>query len=55
MTDGRVPGIDLANLRRRAQSLFETMRAAHGERDPHRRGAGELFPPTFPPYEETSR
>ncbi|MFF1926424.1 chlorohydrolase family protein [Streptomyces sp. NPDC058221] len=55
MTDGRIPGIDLANLRRRAQSLFETMRAAYGERDLHRRGAGELFPPTFQPYEETSR
>lgn len=55
MTDGRIPGTDLPNLRRRAQTLFETMRAAYGERDLRRRGAGELFPPTFPPYEETSR
>lgn len=54
MTDGRIPGIDLANLRRRAQSLFETMREGYAERDAHRRGADVLFPPTFPPFEETT-
>ncbi|WLQ39301.1 hypothetical protein P8A22_04215 [Streptomyces laculatispora] len=62
-TDDRIPGTDLPNLRRRAQPLSETMRAAYGERDLRRRGAGELFPltfpppfpSTFPPYEETSR
>lgn len=54
MTDGRIPGIDLANLRRRAQGLFETMREGYAERDAHRRGADVLFPPTFPPFEETT-
>ncbi|WP_405749621.1 amidohydrolase family protein [Streptomyces sp. NBC_00012] len=52
MTDGRIPGVDLVNLRRRAQSLFDRMREAYSERDLRRRGARELFPPTFPPFEE---
>ncbi|MFD0022657.1 hypothetical protein [Streptomyces sp. NPDC058382] len=55
VVDGRIPGIDLADLRRRAQALFEAVRAAHGERCLHRRGAGGLFPPAFPSYEETQR
>ncbi|NED82316.1 amidohydrolase family protein [Streptomyces sp. SID11233] len=54
MTDGRIPGTDLANLRRRAQELFERMREGYAERDVHRRGADALFPPTFPPFEETT-
>ncbi|MFD7491827.1 chlorohydrolase family protein [Streptomyces sp. NPDC059832] len=53
MTDGRIPGIDPVDLRRRAQGLFERMRAAYSERDLLRRGTGELFPPTFPPFEAT--
>ncbi|MGW2182720.1 chlorohydrolase family protein [Streptomyces sp. NPDC001732] len=52
MTDGRIPGIDLANLRRRAQDLFDRMRAAYTERDLLRRDTPELFPPTFPPFRE---
>ncbi|WP_052850964.1 chlorohydrolase family protein [Streptomyces avicenniae] len=53
LTDGALPGTDLPGLRRRAQALFEKMRAAYGERDVLRRDAAELFPPTFPPFEET--
>ncbi|WP_328512090.1 chlorohydrolase family protein [Streptomyces sp. NBC_00376] len=51
MTDGRIPGIDPVNLRRRAQGLFDRMREAYSERDVLRRGARELFPPTFPLFE----
>ncbi|MFJ2897172.1 hypothetical protein ACIO87_20085 [Streptomyces sp. NPDC087218] len=54
MTDGRIPGVDLANLRRRAQELFDRMRAAYSERDLLRRDTAELFPPTFPPFREPS-
>ncbi|MET9918214.1 chlorohydrolase family protein [Streptomyces sp. NPDC006435] len=54
LTDGRIPGIDLANLRRRAQELFDRMRAAYSERDLLRRDTAELFPPTFPPLREPS-
>ncbi|MGW1407833.1 chlorohydrolase family protein [Streptomyces sp. NPDC002403] len=53
MTDGRIPGVDPVNLRRRAQDLFDRMREAYSERDVRRRGADELFPPTFPPFRET--
>ncbi|WP_125615813.1 chlorohydrolase family protein [Specibacter cremeus] len=48
--DGEVPGVDLAALRARAQALFARMRAAYSERDTLRRGADELFPPTFPAF-----
>ncbi|GAA1370152.1 hypothetical protein [Streptomyces beijiangensis] len=48
LVDGRLPGIDTDGLRRRAQSLFEKMRAAYSERDVRGRTAAELFPPTFP-------
>ncbi|NEB74497.1 amidohydrolase family protein [Streptomyces sp. SID14478] len=50
LVDGHVPGIDTDGLRRRAQSLFATMRAAYGERDVRGRTADELFPPTFPAF-----
>ncbi|MEV0094971.1 chlorohydrolase family protein [Streptomyces sp. NPDC050738] len=52
LVDGRLPGVDTDELRRRAQSLFGKMRAAYGERDVHGRSADELFPPTFPDFEE---
>ncbi|WP_329126701.1 chlorohydrolase family protein [Streptomyces sp. NBC_01465] len=50
LVDGRLPGIDTENLRRRAQSLFDKMRAAYSERDVRGRTATELFPPTFPDF-----
>ncbi|MEV6103750.1 chlorohydrolase family protein [Streptomyces sp. NPDC051940] len=55
LVDGRIPGVDTDALRRRAQALFGKMRTAYGERDVQGRGADELFPPTFPPFEETPR
>ncbi|MFF2010625.1 chlorohydrolase family protein [Streptomyces sp. NPDC058195] len=55
MTDGRLPGVDPAGLRRRAQGLFDRMREAYGERDTLRRPADVLFPPTFPPFDRTDR
>ena len=48
MRDGVVPGLDVAGLRARAQSLFQRMRDAYSERDWQRRPPAELFPPTFP-------
>jgi cytosine/adenosine deaminase-related metal-dependent hydrolase len=48
MSDGVVHGVeDMAGLARRAQELFEKMRAAYGERDHLGRDADELFPPAF--------
>ncbi|WP_428956898.1 chlorohydrolase family protein [Streptomyces sp. cg35] len=52
LVDGALPGVDTEALRRRAQALFDTMRAAYGERDVLGRGADALFPPTFPAFEE---
>ncbi|MFE6857968.1 chlorohydrolase family protein [Nocardia sp. NPDC057668] len=48
MRDGVIPGIDLPAMTRRAQQLFERMRAAYSERDYLRRSADELFPASFP-------
>ena len=45
--DGQIPGVDLIDLRARAQTLFNRMRAAYPERDHLRRTADVLFPPTF--------
>ncbi|NBE56664.1 chlorohydrolase family protein [Streptomyces boluensis] len=50
LVDRGIPGVDLDDLHKRAQLLFERMREAYGERDELRRDADELFPPTFPPY-----
>ena len=50
MRDGELPGIDLAELRREGQRVFEQLRAGYGERDALA-GAGELFPPVFPSAE----
>ncbi len=46
--NGQLPGVDLGAMRGRAQALFDRMRAAYSERDYHRRGPDELFPPVFP-------
>ncbi|MEU8895937.1 chlorohydrolase family protein [Nocardia sp. NPDC048505] len=47
MRDGVLPGFDHPARTRRAQSLFERMRAAYSERDYRRRGPDELFPSSF--------
>ncbi|WP_427016126.1 chlorohydrolase family protein [Pseudarthrobacter sp. P1] len=46
--DGAVPGVDLARMRTRAQTLFNRMRGSYSERDTLHRSADELFPPAFP-------
>ncbi|MFE6995106.1 chlorohydrolase family protein [Microbacterium sp. NPDC057659] len=49
MRDGEIPGIDLEEIRRDAQRLFDRMRHAYALRD-HRGGTvEELFPTVFPP------
>lgn len=48
VVDGRLPGIDLDELRAEGQALFEQMVAAYPERDYHGRGTAELFPGTYP-------
>lgn len=48
MRDGQIPGVDLEEIRRDAQVLFNRMRDAYAGRD-HRGGpVAELFPPVFP-------
>lgn len=52
MRGGQIPGVDLAELRREGQRVFELLRAAYPERDALAGAAGsseaELFPPVFP-------
>jgi cytosine/adenosine deaminase-related metal-dependent hydrolase len=50
LVDRRIPGVDLDDLQRRGQVLFDKMRDAYSERDYRRRPATELFPPTFPAF-----
>lgn len=45
--DGAVPGVDVEAMRRRAQSYFETYKAAYSEWDHLRRPTEVLFPPSF--------
>jgi hypothetical protein len=45
--DGAIPGLDVAEMRRRAQAWFEKMRAHYPERDHLGRSEAELFPPSF--------
>ncbi|SDJ39076.1 chlorohydrolase family protein [Streptomyces indicus] len=52
LVDGTLPGVDIEALRAEAQALFATMRAAYGERDHKGRSADELFPPSFPAFDE---
>jgi hypothetical protein len=48
MQHAQVPGIDLVAIRRRAQGLFERMRAAYSLRDYLHRSPDQLFPSSFP-------
>ncbi|SJN10170.1 Chlorohydrolase/deaminase family protein [Leucobacter sp. 7(1)] len=52
MREGLLPGVDLAELRREGQRVFEALRAAYPERDALAPTGGssetELFPPVFP-------
>ena len=47
--DGAVPGVDVADLRRRAQGLFDRYRAMFTAIDHRGRATDELLPPTYPP------
>lgn len=47
---GTLPGVDLEDLRRRAQEVFEVMRAAYTGRDRQHRPTDVLFPPTAPAW-----
>ncbi|WP_427008667.1 chlorohydrolase family protein [Pseudarthrobacter sp. H2] len=47
MRDGKLPGLDLENLRKEAQALFDRMKNRYPERDVHGRDIDTLFPPTF--------
>ena len=46
--DGAIPGLDADAMRQRAQTYFETMKAAYSERDNQQRPPDILFPPSFP-------
>jgi cytosine/adenosine deaminase-related metal-dependent hydrolase len=46
--DGAIPGVDVADLRARAQAYFDTYLTSFPERDYLRRPVATLFPPTFP-------
>ena len=48
MEDGHIPGVDVDELRGRAQRYFDAYRASYTERDFRRRAPDELFPPAFP-------
>ena len=48
MSDRQIPGVDYEQMRKRAQSYFETMKAAYSERDYLGREPDKLFPPSFP-------
>ena len=46
--DGRIPGVDLTELRARAQEVFGLLQRGYSDRDSLNRPAEVLFPPTFP-------
>ncbi len=48
MRDGLIPGVDLDEVRRTGQRLFELMRAAYPRRDYRHQPVERLFPPVFP-------
>ncbi|MFE9243988.1 chlorohydrolase family protein [Nocardiopsis sp. NPDC006938] len=48
VTDGALPGVDLVELRKRAQEVFEELRRGYSERDGLHRPVEALFPPSFP-------
>lgn len=47
VANGQIPGIDVDEMRTRAQAYFETYKAAYSERDYLRRPTDVLFPPSF--------
>jgi 8-oxoguanine deaminase len=48
MEDRQIPGVDLEDLRTRAQRYFDTYKASYTARDYRRRQPDGLFPPSFP-------
>ncbi|MGO0058867.1 amidohydrolase family protein [Brevibacillus fluminis] len=47
MKDRLIPGVDLADIKRKGQAYFEKMRAGYLERDYQQLPADELFAPSF--------
>lgn len=48
--DGEIPGADTEQLRAEAQTILDTCLAGYTERDIHRRGLDDLFPPSYPAW-----
>ena len=48
MRDGTLPGVDLEQLRRDGQRIFDRLRASYAERTYAGLSEDELFPPVFP-------
>lgn len=48
VVDGSIPGLDVSDLRHRAQAVFERLIDGYTDRDAAGRGRTELFPPTYP-------
>jgi 8-oxoguanine deaminase len=48
MEDRQIPGVDVEDLRTRAQRYFDAYKASYTARDYHRRQPDDLFPPSFP-------
>jgi cytosine/adenosine deaminase-related metal-dependent hydrolase len=48
MEEGHIPGVDVDDLRDRAQRYFDAYQASYTERDFRRRAPDDLFPPSFP-------
>ena len=45
--DGRIPGLDMAQMKAEGQRYFDKLKAAYPERDYMQRPVNELFPPSF--------
>jgi cytosine/adenosine deaminase-related metal-dependent hydrolase len=47
MQDGKIPGIDFAQMKAQGQAYFAKLKAAYPERDHQGRSVDLLFPPSF--------
>ncbi len=45
--DGRIPGLDMEQMKAEGQRYFDKLKAAYPERDYQQRPVNELFPPSF--------
>jgi hypothetical protein len=48
MEERRIPGVDVEQMRDRAQRYFDAYLASYTERDFRGRAGDDLFPPSFP-------